>query len=89
MRQFSDVKISNTHIIINDDGGIVGKYDKLHMFDVELSSQTTKESSYVEKGKKIVPPIPTPVGNVGLSVVSFFENCILRLLRIENCARFS
>ena len=66
--------MSNTHLLINDEGSIVGKYDKLHTFDVELSDKSVmNESSYVEKGKRIVPPIPTPAGNVGLAVVSFLN----------------
>ena len=71
MTQFSDAKVSNTHLIFNDEGCIVGKYEKLHTFDVKLSDRSMNESSFVEKGRKLVPPVSTPVGNVGLSVVSF------------------
>ena len=30
------------------------------------------ESDYVLPGQMILPPVRTPVGNVGLSIVSFF-----------------
>lgn len=30
------------------------------------------ESDYVEKGSEIVPPVPSPIGNIGLSIVSIF-----------------
>ncbi len=41
------------------------------MYDAELSNSTIRESSYVKEGEKIVPPVLTPVGNIGLAVVSF------------------
>ena len=74
--RFSDTKVSNAHLIINDSGSIVGKYEKLHTFDAKLSDQCMNESSYVERGKKIIPPVHTPVGNIGLNVVSFVTDCI-------------
>ena len=56
--------------MINDQGNIVGKYSKIHLFDVEIPEQNVRlmESSYVEKGKSITNPISTPVGNVGLAI---------------------
>lgn len=57
--------------MINDKGDIVGKYNKVHLYHVKLSDHSLNESSFVEKGNDIVPPVPTPVGNVGLSIVSF------------------
>ncbi|KAK6624221.1 hypothetical protein RUM44_011080 [Polyplax serrata] len=67
---FSESKLYNTHLMISGEGDIVGKYHKMHLFDVEIPEQNVKlmESSYVEKGNSIPEPVPTPVGNVGLSI---------------------
>lgn len=56
--------------MINDQGQIVGKYHKVHLFDVEIPEQKVKlmESSYVEKGESIPEPVSSPVGKVGLSI---------------------
>ncbi|XP_065214089.1 deaminated glutathione amidase [Planococcus citri] len=61
-------KVTNTHLVINNEGDIVGEYNKIHTFDVELSNRSMCESSYVEKGNTIVPPVDTPVGKLGLAV---------------------
>lgn len=61
-------KVTNTHLVINNKGNIVGEYNKIHTFDVELSNHSMCESSYVEKGKSIVPPVDTPFGKIGLAV---------------------
>lgn len=59
--------------MINNLGNIVGKYHKVHTFDVELSNKPIFELLYVEKGRSIAPPVQTPIGNVGLAVVSFYQ----------------
>ncbi|XKL65920.1 hypothetical protein PGB90_009340 [Kerria lacca] len=66
--KFSNEKIHNTHLVINNLGNIVGKYHKVHTFDVELSNKPIFELLYVEKGRSIAPPVQTPIGNVGLAV---------------------
>jgi len=45
------------------------------MFDVNIPEKNTRimESDYVIPGERIVPPVETPVGKVGLAIVSF--NC--------------
>ncbi|WP_299192695.1 carbon-nitrogen hydrolase family protein [uncultured Erythrobacter sp.] len=44
-------------------------YDKMHMFDVELSTgETWRESKAYEAGNKVVAVEDTPVGRLGLSV---------------------
>jgi hypothetical protein len=49
------------------------------MFDVDMPEKSTRimESDYVIPGERIVPPVETPVGKVGLAIVSF--NCGLIL----------
>lgn len=62
-------KTKNTHVIIDSDGNIRASYAKTHLFDLSLEgSVNLMESSYVKAGDKIVSPVPTPVGRVGLSI---------------------
>ncbi|KAL0279535.1 UNVERIFIED_CONTAM: hypothetical protein PYX00_001066 [Menopon gallinae] len=63
-------KLKNTHIIINDEGEIVGYYNKTHLFDVDIPSQNVKllESSFIERGQTVPEPVETPVGKIGLSI---------------------
>lgn len=65
-----DGKLSNTSVVINSSGSVVASYDKTHLFDVDIPEKKIKlvESSYVKKGDKIVPPVSTPVGSVGLAI---------------------
>lgn len=55
-------------LVFNAQGDIVGRYDKLHLFDVTLSdTEVYEESDSVMPGNKIVV-VQTPIGKVGLSV---------------------
>jgi predicted amidohydrolase len=58
--------VKNTLIWIDADGEIKHRYQKLHLFDVEIEGgPVLRESKSVEKGSKIVPPFDTAVGKVG------------------------
>lgn len=61
----------NTHLVINSDGNIVGRYDKTHLFDVEIPEKKIKlkESDYIEKGGSITSPVESPIGKIGLGIV--------------------
>ncbi|KAG9845328.1 putative nitrilase, partial [Aureobasidium melanogenum] len=59
-------KIKNTLVWIDENGEITHRYQKLHMFDMELDDgPTMKESDTVEPGNSILPPFDSPVGRVG------------------------
>ncbi|XP_059142934.1 nitrilase and fragile histidine triad fusion protein NitFhit-like isoform X2 [Physella acuta] len=61
-------KLLNTHLIIDDGGKIVAIYDKTHLFDLDIAGKVRLcESDYVIPGSKIVAPVSTPVGRVGLA----------------------
>ncbi|MDR4506761.1 MAG: carbon-nitrogen hydrolase family protein [Candidatus Brocadiaceae bacterium] len=48
-------KVTNTCLVINHEGRIVARYDKLHLFDVRLDDRTMiTESRYVEAGSRVV-----------------------------------
>ena len=67
-----DKRVHNSHVIVNDSGDIVEVYRKIHLFDVDVKDgPRLKESEGAIPGDKIAPPVPTPVGNVGLAIVSF------------------
>lgn len=70
-------KIYNRHVVINASGEICGQYNKLHMFDVDTPEFKFRESEIVSSGSQIVPPIQTPVGMMGLQIVSRSTNSIL------------
>lgn len=57
-------KIANRSCWINERGDIEAFYDKLHLFDYGA----LRESNSVEAGKKIVSPVETVVGRVGLTI---------------------
>uniref|UniRef100_A0AC35UA64 Bis(5'-adenosyl)-triphosphatase n=1 Tax=Rhabditophanes sp. KR3021 TaxID=114890 RepID=A0AC35UA64_9BILA len=59
----------NNHLIISDKGEIVGQYHKLHLFDLDIPGKVKlMESHFNSAGKKLVDPIDTPVGKIGLNI---------------------
>ena len=63
-----DNQIYNRSILINPEGEIVSHYDKIHMFDVNLSNgESYKESDKFKVGKEIVLS-KLPWANLGHSI---------------------
>jgi deaminated glutathione amidase len=61
-------KLANRSIIITPDGAIVARYDKMHLFDVDLASgETWRESSAYVGGQQPVV-VQTPLGLMGLAI---------------------
>ena len=63
-----ETRFVNRSFLIAPDGGIVTRYDKMHMFDVQVSeTETFRESSGYAPGDRAVVA-QTPLGSIGLSV---------------------
>ncbi|KAL8808854.1 MAG: hypothetical protein Q9200_003957 [Gallowayella weberi] len=62
-------KVKNTLLWIDEHGEIKHRYQKLHLFDVDIpGGPTLQESNSVEKGMELVPPFTTAIGNVGMLI---------------------
>jgi predicted amidohydrolase len=56
-------------VLIDAQGGIAARYDKIHMFDVDLATgESWRESNAYQPGTAVVAAEDTPVGRLGLSV---------------------
>lgn len=61
-------KISAASLLINDKGEVVARYDKIHLFDVDISpTEIYRESDTTQHGDRIVLA-DTPFGKLGMSV---------------------
>lgn len=64
-----DGKLANRGFVIDSDGSVRARYDKIHMFDVDLpTGESWRESSSYEAGNEAVIVEHTPVGRLGLAV---------------------
>lgn len=62
-------RVKNTLIWIDEEGEITQRYQKLHLFDVEIKGgPILKESNSVEPGSSILPPFQTSLGLMGLMI---------------------
>lgn len=63
-------KVFNTALIVDPEGREVARYEKVHLFDVNLpDGNTYRESNTVLAGKQLPPVYPSKdLGNLGLSV---------------------
>jgi predicted amidohydrolase len=65
-----DGKVTNSCLVYDAGGECVARYDKIHLFDVEVPDkpgETYRESAHVAPGREVVT-VDTPCGRVGLSV---------------------
>ncbi|WP_137680031.1 carbon-nitrogen hydrolase family protein [Aurantiacibacter suaedae] len=69
VQRLEDERWANRSLVIDDRGEIRARYDKIHMFDVSLSSgESWRESAQYAPGEKVVVVPDTPVGRLGLAV---------------------
>ena len=63
-----DGRVANRSFLIDAEGSIVARYDKIHMFDVDLpGGESYRESAVFRPGERAVVA-PTPWGRLGLTV---------------------
>ena len=64
-----DGRFANRAFVIDSSGEIRGRYDKLHMFDVDLSTgESWRESNAYAPGETLGAVDHTPVGRLGLAI---------------------
>lgn len=63
-----DGRFANRSFLVSPEGEIVAHYDKIHMFDVNVSaSETYRESAAFRPGRRAVLA-DTPLGKIGLTI---------------------
>ena len=60
-------KVRNSCLVYNDKGEQVARYDKIHLFGLDLGTEHYHEENTIEPGDKIVV-VETPYGKIGLSI---------------------
>jgi predicted amidohydrolase len=62
-------KLVNRGFVINDQGEVRARYDKIHLFDVDLpTGESWRESAMYQPGREAVVVPGTPVGTLGLTI---------------------
>jgi deaminated glutathione amidase len=69
LRAGSDGRVSAASLVFNANGERVARYDKIHLFDVDIpgKAETYRESAHVTPGTRPAV-VETPAGRIGLSV---------------------
>ena len=67
--QVDDGKVANRGFVIDRNGILRARYDKIHLFDVDLpTGESWRESAVYQAGKGAVLVNGTPVGKLGLTI---------------------
>lgn len=65
----ADGRWANRSFTIDPNGEIAARYDKIHMFDVDLATgETWRESAAYQPGEAVVTVDDTPLGRLGLAI---------------------
>lgn len=60
-------KVRNSCLVYNDKGVQVARYDKIHLFGLDLGTEHYHEENTIESGNEVVV-VETPYGKIGLSI---------------------
>jgi len=60
-------KVRNACVVYDDKGKQVARYDKIHLFGLDLGAEHYREENTIEPGDKVVV-VETPFGRIGLSI---------------------
>jgi predicted amidohydrolase len=61
-------KLVNRSLLFTPDGGIAARYDKIHLFDVDLPTGESLRESHAYDGGAEAVLVETPVGAIGLTI---------------------
>ena len=64
----NEKKVRNSCLVYDATGKLVARYDKIHLFGLDLGNEHYHEESTIEPGNQIVVVDNTPVGRIGLSI---------------------
>lgn len=60
-------KVRNTCLVYDNTGKVVARYDKIHLFGLDLGNEQYHEEKTIEAGNQVVV-VETPFGKIGLSI---------------------
>lgn len=60
-------KVLNSCLVFDDQGERVARYDKIHLFNLELGNERYDEARTIEPGNQVVV-VDSPFGRIGLAV---------------------
>ncbi|MDD5299858.1 MAG: carbon-nitrogen hydrolase family protein [Gallionella sp.] len=60
-------KVLNSCLVYDEQGKQVARYDKIHLFNLELGNERYDEAKTIEPGKQVVV-VDSPFGRIGLAV---------------------
>lgn len=60
-------KVRNSCLVYDDKGKQVARYDKIHLFGLQLGAERYAEEKTIEAGKEVVT-VASPFGKLGLSI---------------------
>lgn len=60
-------KVLNSCLVYDETGAQVGRYDKIHLFNLELGNESYNEAATIEPGRDVVV-IDSPFGRIGLAI---------------------
>lgn len=60
-------KVLNTCLVFDDAGNQVARYDKIHLFNLNLGNEQYHEARTIEAGSEVVV-VDSPFGRIGLSI---------------------
>jgi predicted amidohydrolase len=67
--RLADGKLANRGFVIDREGEVRARYDKMHLFDVDLpTGESWRESAVYSAGEGVVLVNGTPVGKLGLTI---------------------
>jgi nitrilase len=60
-------KVRNACLVFDPNGKLAARYDKIHLFGLDMGNEKFSEQDTIEPGEGIVV-LNTPLGNIGLSI---------------------